>query len=66
MKYQFDAIISGEEKINKTFKNRSKLDKYLERVIERYNLVIEDVVNYHNENVEYICDDFNRISINRI
>ena len=68
MKYRLDAIINGEERISKVFSNRNKANKYLDKVLDIYNLEVNEIVNTNNSkhNIEYICDGYNHISINRI
>ncbi len=65
--YKLDAIINNEELLHKNFIDREQADKYLERLLNKYNLEVSEIIyrdNKHSQ--EFVCNDYNRISINRI
>lgn len=65
--YKLDAIINNEELFHKNFLDREHADKYLEALLNKYNLEVNEVIyrdNKHSQ--EFVCNDYNRISINRI
>lgn len=67
MKYRLEAILNGERKVVKKFKTRDNANKYLARLMEQSNLEINEIVSRNrNHDFEFICDDYNRVFINRV
>lgn len=65
--YKLDAIINNEELVHKMFISREKADKYMEKILNKYNLEVDEIIyrdNKHSQ--EFVCNTYNRISINRV
>ncbi len=65
--YHLEAIINNQEVANKNFISRKIADKYLEKLLNRYNLEVGDVIyRDHQHNQEFVCNDYSRILIKRV
>ncbi|MCI5745359.1 MAG: hypothetical protein MR270_03660 [Erysipelotrichaceae bacterium] len=65
--YELEAIINKDTILHKNFVTREKANKYLEKILSEYNLNVEDII-YKNDvhHQEFVCNDYNRITINRV
>lgn len=64
--YKLNAIIDNKEKEYKLFISRKDANNYLCKLLDKYNLEVEEVIcKNNNHNIEFYCDGYNRIFINR-
>lgn len=65
--YKLDAIINNEDAVHKMFISREKADKYMEKILNKYNLEVDEIIYRDNKHSrEFVCNTYNRISINRV
>lgn len=62
--YSFDALVRRNKKIHKSFHTREKANQYLDKFLERYNTEVMQI-NQSNHDIDYICTNNAKISINR-
>ena len=64
--YVLNAIINNQNIKSKVFESREKACRYLSKILDDHNLEVEDIVYRNNKhNQEFICNQYNIISINR-
>ncbi|MDY2888514.1 MAG: hypothetical protein SOU19_03010 [Candidatus Caccosoma sp.] len=64
--YVLNALINNHMMKDKMFTTRQKANKYLEKILDKNNLVVDEVIyKDNNHSQEFICNDYNRIFINR-
>lgn len=65
--YHLEAIINNQEVLKKSFISRKTADKYMEKILNRYNLEVDDIIyRDHKHNQEFVCNEYSRISIKRV
>ena len=62
--YSFDAFINSKKTIHKYFITREKANKYLDKILDRYNTEVTQI-NKSNHDYAYYCANNARININR-
>lgn len=67
MKYRLEAIMNGERRVVKNFKTRDDANKYLAKLMDQSHLEVNEIISRNRKHdIEFVCDDYNRVFINRI
>lgn len=65
--YKLEPIVNRKNLKTEFFLSRDKAEKHLEKLLNKYNLEVEEVVyNEENKSLEYVCDYYNKFYIRRI
>ena len=62
--YVLEAIINNKLTSDKVFASRENANRYLEKLLDHYNLEVNEVVYKDNNHYqEFVCDNYNRIIV---
>ena len=65
--YKLEPIVNHKNLKPEFFLSREKAEQHLEKLLNKYNLVVDEVVyKDNNHSQEFVCDFYNRFFINRI
>lgn len=65
--YKLESIINHKNLKSEFFLSIDRAEKHLEKLLNKYNLEVEEVVYNNNTNsLEYVCDYYNKFFIRKI
>ena len=65
--YKLEPIIHHKNLKTVFFLSMDKAEKHLEKLLNKYNLEVEEVVYNNNSNsLEFVCDYYNKFFITKI
>ena len=65
--YKLEPIVNSKNLKPEFFLSREKAEKELEKLLNKYNLEVEEVVlKDNNHSQEFVCDFYNKFFIKRI
>lgn len=65
--YKLEPIVNHKNLKTEFFLSMDKAEKHLEKLLNKYNLEVEEVVyNNNSDSLEFVCDYYNKFFIKKI
>jgi hypothetical protein len=65
--YKLEPIVNHKNLKSEFFLSMDRAEKHLEKLLNKYNLEVEEVVyNNNNDSLEFVCDYYNKFYIRKI
>ena len=65
--YKLEPIVNHKNLKSEFFLSMDSAEKHLEKLLNKYNLEVEEVVyNNNNDSLEFVCDYYNKFYIRKI